>query len=224
MRHYEYIGILTGTSVVVTALLVVACGSLLDLLDKKKDGAGWLPSLSLLPFIFAAPLSFLVSTHLLHIAPPVIPSDSVHSESSAHIAELEFQANQLATILDPSELSTKEARLALAGTGKILTELRSLIAEREQDVAQLTWELENEKARAEAALRLMQKEANLTEKELEAVTSLVTEEGKKKSAPWVVLGFVFSFPLGVLSSLIASRLFRLFGSGATSGNSPDEQP
>lgn len=159
-------------------------------------------------FWFVIPsLSFPVSFYAFGMAPPgPIPRASeLLSSSEQKLALLETSASRLRHRLkNPQKLTLSEINSLATEINLFTGEANIALKEREQAIDLLRQELAAEKAQSEKQAILSKEIRNLSRQEIANIGKLIAADAKRSSAKSFLYGALISFPLGVLSSFMAS--------------------
>src|SRR3990172_6921529 len=93
-------------------------------------------------------------------------------------------------------------------------DLRNAITHQDSIIHQLSSRIVNERMRAEEATRLALEVQSITRKQLEAVKLLISEDATESNRRSFIQGVALSFPIGIVTSLIATWIFRRYGKDA----------
>jgi hypothetical protein len=110
------------------------------------------------------------------------------------------------TSISPDKLTIKQLQEV---SGKAIHEaeqLKSVLVQQKEAMARLHKDMDALEKRAQKAIQL----SALTEPQLEAVKTLITEDAAKHSRWSFVLGLLASLPIGIFSSLLGAGLARAF--------------
>lgn len=129
--------------------------------------------------------------------------------------QVEQRADQLRKFLeDPQSRTIAEIEAARQQSLELSRQTSTVLASRGTLIAKLREEVRQERAKAEEATRLARETQSLKRSQLEAIKLLITEDAKAASKSSVILATVLSLPIGMVSSLIASWIFRHWGARA----------
>jgi len=121
---------------------------------------------------------------------------------------LEFQASRLEDLQNNIEkLSFGEIKDIVEDTRKYLAALRIERDENLYTVNQLRREIYEQDRSLQALKTDAERIKALKEADIDTLTYLLTRDAKNENTKSFLLGIVVSFPLGVISSLLASYLF-----------------
>lgn len=124
--------------------------------------------------------------------------------------ELSQEAESIQTTLDKIEdLSIGEIRQSLTDTLEFVKRLKVHAAEQERLAAALKAEADSAADARDRARSEMQVAKNLSGEQLEVVADLVTKESKEESSAAFWKGVALSFPIGIITSLVAAYIVAL---------------
>ncbi len=154
----------------------------------------------------------------LHYRPPFLATGShVASEGQPKdkSVALDAEARRIKDTLSNIEnLSIKQIQTELQKALKFVERLQQEAVQQEQLVNSLIKSAEQHRREAEEAKALADNVSTVTKPQLEAITSLITANAKRESDRAFWAGVLISFPIGFLSSFLASWFFRRTLGGA----------
>jgi len=110
------------------------------------------------------------------------------------------------TLENVDALSLREIKIGLSNAVTTLTGLQIEAETRNLALAQVRRTIDNEKTKLQQTQKLRQSIDALTEGQIDAVGSILTERSEQKSQKSFWIGSAISFPVGIAASLIASWL------------------
>jgi hypothetical protein len=151
-----------------------------------------------------------------HYRPPFLSTGSGTISEGApkdRIVALEREAERIKkTLSNIDNLSVKQIQTELQKALKFVEHLQEEAIQQEQLVNSLIRSAEQHRKEAEQAKAMADSVSAMTAPQLEAIRSLITQNAKQESDRAFWLGVFVSFPIGFLSSLLASWFFgRAFG-------------
>ena len=128
------------------------------------------------------------------------------------VKQMEEKATSLSSLLaSPEKLTLGEVSTAIEETLRLTSQLQGYSESQAKAIINLQSELESERQKAAEAQQLAKQVQSITREQLDAVKLIITEDARKQSRDSFYLGLVLSFPLGLVASLVATFLYRRFG-------------
>lgn len=216
----SYAGLYLLFSIIFTTVLLSVIIGPLALYDKKvksiPNEVGTpiaIAAYGLIPFL-AALLSFYTLAKFWDYYPP-FPKADVQQQAQAsqvELEELEQNANKLRALLkEPKQLTLGQVEQALTQTLEFVEKFKAKTAQQEVLITSLKQAASEERAKADEARRLAERVQSLTREQLEAVKLLITQDAKTESQRSFMLGTLISFPIGIITSLVSTLIFRRWG-------------
>jgi hypothetical protein len=172
---------------------------------------------TVLCLLIASPLSSYALARYWSYYPPA-PKQDIQKQADAaqsDLIKLEAKANTLRSLLnDPKKLTLSQVEQVLTDTLDFVEKLKAKTEQQGVLIASLRQTVVEERAKAEESRRLAEQVQSLTREQLEAVKLLITQDAKVESQRSFIMGISISFPLGILSSLLATWVYKRWGEKA----------
>ena len=135
---------------------------------------------------------------------PTVPSLKTTSLSE-ELEQLEQRAETIASRFStPKNMTLYELEEALAETLEFTQDLAPIISKQNEEIERLSAEVSAERERAEEARKLAADIQSLTKAQIASVKLLITEDARESSQESFLMGLIFSLPIGIVGSLVAS--------------------
>ncbi|HBC3563831.1 hypothetical protein [Vibrio cholerae] len=165
----------------------------------------------LVVFIFiSSPISFY-SLNWMGQTPP--EESTTAYEVSQKSKDLNDRLSSLNKLIEtPEELRLSELPEITEQIIAIAKDVQAQSEEQSEIIGKLRKDIETERQKADEAKELIDTLQSLTNEQLNAVKWLITEDAKEETKKAFYSNLILSFILGVIASLIASVIYRRFGS------------
>jgi len=165
---------------------------------------------SLLLSIFFAPLGMFLIEYFFNLTPPRLNSLSIQEKI------INNDINKLATMADnlnrainnTGELTLNQMHKLVSDAVNLSTEIKKKVGKQQEFISDLLQKVEIEKKKAEESKRIADQIRSITKEQLEAVKFIITEDAKRESNKSFVYGIILSFPIGLITSIFASFLYK----------------
>jgi len=214
-EFYQYLLLSGAVSLILSlTLFIVWIISVLGYADLP-----WKSGTALLVILMSAiaPATYVILTMVFGVHPPRMNDDLMLSVGMADTtsSQLAYQAQRLSQAMaDPKELTISQMESLILEALNLSQDLRNAITHQDSIIHQLSSRIVNERMRAEEATRLALEVQSITRKQLEAVKLLISEDATESNRRSFIQGVALSFPIGIVTSLIATWIFRRYGKDA----------
>jgi hypothetical protein len=155
--------------------------------------------------LLVTPITTILLAKLQIFPPQSWDTYTQAKQSERRAALIENQTNRLRKVLEnPRSLSVAQIEEALRQSVELSQEVSTELKNRESLIVKLRQNIRQERAKAEKAARLTKEMQGIKKIQLEAIKGLITEDAKAASRS----SFLVSFPMGVVTSLLASWILR----------------
>jgi hypothetical protein len=153
---------------------------------------------------------YLLSTYL-DFTPPVVHMGELLSEEGGTLTKIDRDVSKLRRKTDNLEnLTIKDAQNLFRDILTFSEKIRQVVGEQKKTISALRVKVEKERKKAEEAKKITNDLKAITKPQFEAITFLLTEDATKQAEKSFIMGMIASFPIGILASLVAVWLTKLF--------------
>ncbi len=195
-----------GVSVIIFFIPLVAVYT--SFLEKRTSGVFAFFYL-LSSFLGCLLLSHFFLGMVFNLDAPRMPN-SKRSATSAIEKEVKASEKRLEalreTLASPDRLTIQQLHDISGKAIREAEQLKRVLVQQREEIASLQVDLAATERRAQRAIQL----SSLTEPQLEAVKTLITEDATEHSRRSFILGLLASLPIGIFSSLLGASLIRAF--------------
>jgi hypothetical protein len=218
-----YVGLYFILSLVSALLLFLMVASvvllftlLLKVMSEKTADKILGLSMVLCPLIVSAlPYYSLATIWKYHPPYPRVDLQRQADDTQRELNLLEEQATKLRdSFNDPKNLTLDDTKRLLTRTLDFAEVIKTKMEQQKQLIAGLRQEVTNERVKAEEARKQKENLESLSQEQRDVLTSAITNFAKEESQRSFLLGILVSFPVGIISSLLASGIYRKFGGKA----------
>ena len=167
------------------------------------------------------PAPYYAFRHLGYTPSFARPSGQLSTEQAAtnRLSSIVKEAEAIKVTLSHAEqMSIRDIQQQLTSIVKFLGTLQQETAEQERVVAELFQKANEQTKQYEEARRSADSVKSLTQPQLDVVKLLVTQNAREESSKSFLLGTMVSFPIGFMTSLLASWVYARVGRKRKDGN------
>jgi hypothetical protein len=210
MNIFLYYLTLIVSTLVLFTLAAVVLGPL-KLLEKQQ--ARWRDAIAITVFMIS-PLGAYSCLAYFDIYPQrIFEKRDIATEN---ITDMMLIADQKALSIsrgfeDPENMTIAQLRILIGEVKDYTEKVREISEVQTKKIAELKSTAEIETKKAEEAQKLAQTIKSLTNEQLDAVKFLITSDANTESRKAFIYGAIISFPIGIISSIVASALWERLG-------------
>jgi hypothetical protein len=175
--------------------------------------------ITFLIFVSLAGISFISPYFILQswpgVVPPFLEGDSVprpplvKTQLEEDLDRVAAAAEELNRAMnDPGNMTIKDMQKLMTKTLENIDILRKKIEEQQRQYAELASRVRVERRRAKEAQEQANQISSLTRGQINAMKIMLTEDAQDAAEKSFLYGVAVSFPIGILSSIIASMLYK----------------
>jgi hypothetical protein len=185
---------------------------------KKPNGniKGW-PFLLLIPIFFCLTPATVYFYRTFKFKIPEKPVE-INTFIKADNEELNLLSQQMYVVTkalhNPKDLTLKQIESILANSLDYSKRVNTILSRNDSIIGQLKTEVEIERKNADASRKVAETIKSITKEQLEAVKLVITSDAKEASRRSFLIGVLSSFPVGFLTSLLASFVYKKWGASA----------
>ena len=197
----------------VTAITWVIVMAILGFM--KKPQAKWKDVFGGLGLFSVTPLGAFFILSWFQIYPPRFFEKSIPHEPSLfqkQVDDADQKGKQLVSEFSkPESLTLQQLRDLVDQARDYASQQMEISSNQETQIAQLRLTVDDETKKAQEAQHLAESVKSLTTEQLNAVKFLITKDASEQSKQYFIDGVVVSFPVGIISAVVASALWERFG-------------
>jgi hypothetical protein len=169
----------------------------------------FLLSLALCPLIVSALPYYTLAKNWKYYPPfPKLDSLEQAEETQKELKQLQGSIkNLLPRLNDPKKLTFGELEVVLTDSLDLTGKLQTVTEQQGQTIHSLRQTIDEERTKAEVSRQLGQEANSLKQEEIERVKAIMGQDAKTE----FLLGVLVSFLIGIVSSLLATWIYRRFG-------------
>lgn len=191
-------------------IVFVICLMLLGVVTKPGTTDKRAELILALILIIVNPLVCVVSLAYFGVSPPNF-SKTPTAGTQKEIAAIDKMGRDLiATFAEPDRLTIEQLRVSIDGVRDYTQQATAINRNQEAEIAKLRQTVEEETNKAREAENLANAVKSLTTEQLDAVKFLITKDANEQSKQSFIIGSITSFPVGVVSSLLAAFVYERF--------------
>jgi hypothetical protein len=209
MNFFVYLGILIIVTVVIFAIWAAVSGWLGFMND---DASKWQVALTLL-ILFLSPFFAFLGLSRLQIYPPRLFEKQLRDRTmtQSQVEAIGSKGKELIAAFEkPEQLTLQQMRDLIDELRKYASEATALARAQDEQIARLRQAVDESGKKAREAETLAITMKLLTSEQLDAVKFLITNDANEQSTQYFLYGALVSFPIGVVSSVLASALWDRF--------------
>jgi hypothetical protein len=179
-------------------------------LGRKWISSKWEETISATFLVIVIPLLSVVFLAYFGVFPPDF-SKRPTARTQTEIAAIEKMGRDLiAAFAEPDQLTIEQLRVSIDRVRDYTQQATAINRNQEAEIAKLRQTVEEETNKAREAENLANAVKSITTEQLDAVKFLITKDANEQSKQSFIIGSIISFPIGVVSSLLASFFYERF--------------
>jgi hypothetical protein len=221
MEELKFNGLLAALSIGVFLIEIIVWAIITGIFkgfDNKPNGKSkaW-PFLLLIPVFLCLTPATVYFYRTFKFKIPEKPVE-INTSIKADNEELNLLSQQMYVVTkaldNPKDLTLKQIESILANSLDYSKRVNSILSRNDSIIMQLKTEVETERKNADESRKVAETIKSITKEQLDAVKLVITSDAKDASRKSFLIGVLISFPIGFLTSLLASFVYRKWGPSA----------
>jgi hypothetical protein len=218
LKFYFLLAVFSLVTIIIVIILWFLIGGIFKGFDDKANGKskGW-PFIILIPLFMAITPATVFFYQYFNFKIPQTPIEikTYLNENTEELKNLSEQMSIVTMALkSPKDLTLKQIESILSNSLDYSQKVNLILNRNDSLIRQLKAEVEIEKKSAEESKRIAENIKSITKDQLEAIKLIITLDAKEASKESFIYGILVSIPIGFLMSLLASSVYRKWGTSA----------